>query len=190
MAICGCLGAAALHSPGPILLLLGVSGGVVAARARPLATSDLPGNDEAARALLRRLPTDTLFREWRRTEDGGGRLEDESAIGRVRVRALLMDEMYRRDAAGTDRWLIEGYHQPPDGYVCRWSGQTSHDLWVSSGDVLILGVVGPGGGLVVEGSGLQAAMQDADQPVAELAQGGVVAGAAGTEGVVVGAGAR
>src|SRR5262245_37730717 len=30
-------------------------------------------------------------------------------------------------------------------------------------------VVGPGGGLVVEGAGLQAAVQDADEPVGELA---------------------
>jgi hypothetical protein len=43
--------------------------------------------------------------------------------------------------------------------------------------------------LVVAGGGLQAAAQDADQPVAELAQRGAVALAAGAELVVVGAGA-
>src|SRR5712692_1868796 len=50
-------------------------------------------------------------------------------------------------------------------------------------------VVRPGGGLVVEGPGLEAAVQDADEPAGELAQGSVVLGAAGALGVVQGAGA-
>src|SRR5215472_7164496 len=50
------------------------------------------------------------------------------------------------------------------------------------------GVVGPGGGLVVEAAGLQAAVQDADEPVGELAWCCLVADVAGCEGVVVGAG--
>src|SRR6266516_1801862 len=58
---------------------------------------------------------------------------------------------------------------------------------MSSGEVL--GVMGPGGGLVVGGAGFEAAVQDADEPVGELAQGGVVPGAAGALLVVVGAGA-
>src|SRR4051812_38419005 len=65
--------------------------------------------------------------------------------------------------------------------------QTSHALRMSSSSVLMLVVVCPGGGLVVAGPGLQAAVQDADQAVAQLAQGGMVAGAPGAEGVVVGA---
>jgi hypothetical protein len=40
---------------------------------------------------------------------------------------------------------------------------------------LILLVVGPGGVFVVGGAGLEAAVQDADEAVAELAQRGVVA---------------
>ena len=47
----------------------------------------------------------------------------------------------------------------------------------------------PGGVFVVAGAGLEAAVEDADEAVGELAQRGVVAGAAGAEGVVVGAGA-
>jgi hypothetical protein len=42
-----------------------------------------------------------------------------------------------------------------------------------------LGVLRPGGRLVVEGAGLEAAVQDADEPLAELARGGSVAGAPG-----------
>jgi hypothetical protein len=46
----------------------------------------------------------------------------------------------------------------------------------------------PGGRFVVAGTGFQAAVQDADEAVAELAEGGVVAEAAGALLVVVGAG--
>src|SRR5215472_16501544 len=49
--------------------------------------------------------------------------------------------------------------------------------------------VPPGGVLVVAGAGFEAAVQDADQPVAGLAQRGGVRLAAGAELVVVGAGA-
>jgi len=49
--------------------------------------------------------------------------------------------------------------------------------------------VGPGGFLVVEGAGLQASVQDADEPVRQPAQRVVVLDAAGAELVVKGAGA-
>ena len=51
-------------------------------------------------------------------------------------------------------------------------------------------VLRPGGRLVVEGAGLEAAVQDAGEPVGELAQRGVVLGAAGALEVVVGACSR
>src|SRR3954469_17987828 len=44
------------------------------------------------------------------------------------------------------------------------------------------GELGPGGVLAVEGPGLETAVQDADESVAELAQGGVVADSAGADG--------
>src|SRR5262245_33344673 len=47
----------------------------------------------------------------------------------------------------------------------------------------------PCGGFVVAGPGFEAAVEDADEPVGQLAHGGVVVGAAGFELVVVGAGA-
>ena len=62
---------------------------------------------------------------------------------------------------------------------------------MSSCSVLGFGcVVRPGGRLVVEGEGFEAAVLDADEPVGELAQGRVVLAAAGTLLVVVGAGSR
>jgi hypothetical protein len=48
----------------------------------------------------------------------------------------------------------------------------------------VLGVLRPGGRLVMEGAGLEAAVQDADEPSAELAHGGLVAGAPGALPVV------
>jgi hypothetical protein len=59
---------------------------------------------------------------------------------------------------------------------------------MSSGS--LLDVMRPCGCFVVAGAGFEAAVQDAHEPVGELAQGGVVFGAAGFELVVVGAGAR
>lgn len=69
--------------------------------------------------------------------------------------------------------------------------KTSHGANVSSGEV-VLGHGGalPGGGLVVEGVVAQAAVEDADEPVRDGAQGLVVRGAAGLALVVVGPGAR
>ena len=50
---------------------------------------------------------------------------------------------------------------------------------MSSGEVL--GVMRPGGRLVIGCAGFKAAVQDADQAVGKLAEGGVVALAAGAE---------
>src|SRR5256885_17111176 len=58
----------------------------------------------------------------------------------------------------------------------------------SGGGDFVTGVLRPGGGLVVERAGLQAAVQDADEPVGELAQGGPVAEATRALAVVVGPG--
>ena len=59
---------------------------------------------------------------------------------------------------------------------------------MSSRSLFVLAALRPGGCLVVEGAGFEAAVQDAGEPVGELAEGGVVPGAAGALAVVVGAG--
>lgn len=56
--------------------------------------------------------------------------------------------------------------------------------WMSSSS--FVEVVRPGGGLVVEGAGFEASVQDADESIGELAQRGAVVGAAGALPVVVG----
>jgi hypothetical protein len=55
--------------------------------------------------------------------------------------------------------------------------------------LLVVVAVCPGGLFVVERAGLEAAVEDAGQPVGELPEAGVVALAAVAELVVVGAGA-
>src|ERR1035437_3205662 len=54
----------------------------------------------------------------------------------------------------------------------------------------LLNVLVPGCGFVVAGAGFEGAVQDADETVAELAQGGVIADVAVPQCVVVGAGSR
>ena len=129
------------------------------------------------------------------TDQRGDGVVDGWASGPVRVGPLLRTRRrcQRRIVPGvTRRWprstrwqaSDQGGEDGPVGPV-----QTSHGLGVSSSILLmLLGVVGPGGVLVVAAVGLEAAVQDADQAVAELAQGGVVAGPAGAQAVVVGAG--
>jgi hypothetical protein len=68
--------------------------------------------------------------------------------------------------------------------------ETSQGLGMSSHWGILPVVLGPGGCLVVEGPGFEAAVQDADEAVGELAQRGVVLYAAGAELVVVGACSR
>lgn len=60
---------------------------------------------------------------------------------------------------------------------------------MSSRGVLVWDVMRPGGCFVVVCSGLQTAVQDADKPVGELAQGGVVVEFSSSLLVVLGAGA-
>jgi len=70
--------------------------------------------------------------------------------------------------------------------LTRGSRQTSQVLPVSSG---VADVVAPGGVFVVAGAGLEAAVEDADESVGELTQGGVVARPAVAERLVLGVGA-
>jgi hypothetical protein len=63
--------------------------------------------------LLRTLPVEVLFEEWRDTAGeavpGGG--------DRTRLRGLLIAELHRRDPVGAGRWLAEAPEDPPDGYI-------------------------------------------------------------------------
>ncbi len=87
-----------------------------AAPPHPAPGGDTPGQDDSLRQLLRHLPTDVLLDEWRSTQPGSGPPDDGPAA-RGRLRGLLIDEMRRRDPAGTRRWLADGAGGPPDGCV-------------------------------------------------------------------------
>ena len=69
------------------------------------------------REVVQALPTDVLFAEWRSTRASDG-VRDNEFLLEIRIRELLIDEMQRRDPAGTVRWLGEGPEDPPDGYIC------------------------------------------------------------------------
>jgi hypothetical protein len=105
-------------------LALGAAAGVqwiasppVGSPARKTATADRVKDERSLRQVLRALPTDVLFSEWRSTQIPAGARGSELLL-EVRMRELLIDEMQRRDPAGTARWLSEGPGEPPDGYIC------------------------------------------------------------------------
>jgi hypothetical protein len=114
-------------SPGIVIALglaLGAAAGAqwiatppLGSPARTAATGDQVTDERSLRQLLRALPTDVLFAEWRRTRTPGGARGSELLL-EVRMRELLIDEMQRRDPAGSARWLREGPGEPPDGYTC------------------------------------------------------------------------
>jgi hypothetical protein len=114
-------------SPGIIIALalaLGAAAGVqwiasppVGSPARKAATVDRLKDERSLRQVLRALPTDVLFAEWRSIQTPDGARGSELLL-EVRMRELLIDEMQRRDPAGTARWLSEGPGEPPDGYIC------------------------------------------------------------------------
>jgi hypothetical protein len=114
-------------SPGIVIALglaLGTAAGAqwiasppVGSPARTAATADRVKDERSLRQVLRALPTDVLLAEWRSTQTGRGARGSE-LLQEVRMRELLIDEMQRRDPAGTARWLSEGPGDPPEGYVC------------------------------------------------------------------------
>ena len=82
-----------------------------------------------------------------------------------------------------DEPTLLGDHNPRCGRPERAPRLGPHGRFTSGGsDVLVL----PGGVLVVLGAGLEAAVQNADEPVRELPQRGVVADLPGPERVVIG----
>jgi hypothetical protein len=83
---------------------------------RTAARADRVTDERSLRQVLRALPTDVLLAEWRSThvsDDARG----SEVVQELRMRELLIDEMQRRDPAGTARWLTESPDDPPDGYV-------------------------------------------------------------------------
>ena len=88
----------------------------------PIATG--VAEDPSLPELLRVVPLDALFTEWRATEDeldahqGGHRY-----AATVHIRGLLLEEMRHRDPAGVQRWLSAGARGHPEHYI-----RGDHDL--------------------------------------------------------------
>ncbi|MGY1707405.1 hypothetical protein ACI79C_22820 [Geodermatophilus sp. SYSU D00697] len=81
-------------------------------------------DDGSLRVLLRTLPVEVLFQEWRDTA-GQAVPGGEDAEDRIRLRGLLIDELRRRDPVGVGRWLAEAPEDPPEGYVRESRDRTS-----------------------------------------------------------------
>lgn len=83
----------------------------------PVRRDQQPGEDEAELVvLLRVLPVEDLFAEWRDNAQPWQPGAPEPHT-RARLRCLLIAELGRRDPLGTRRWLLEAPDGPPDGYV-------------------------------------------------------------------------
>lgn len=68
--------------------------------------------------LLRVMPLELVFSEWRALERGGSVLPGEPrGPDVVQVRALLLDEMQRRDPVGFGRWLHDGAVDDPEQHI-------------------------------------------------------------------------
>lgn len=75
---------------------------------------------DVVRETLHAVPLAVLFAEWRASQgDPPAGSTDNVDRGRARaqVRAMLLDEMERRDATGFARWLEQGATEPPDAYI-------------------------------------------------------------------------
>ena len=80
--------------------------------------------DSSLTELLRVVPLDVLFSEWRRTEEElDANRSGHRYAAAVHIRGLLLTEMQYRDPAGVDRWLSEGRRGRPEHYI-----RGDHDL--------------------------------------------------------------
>lgn len=89
----------------------------VDATSAPTARPPQAGGEPSLRDLLNTVPLETVFDEWRALQqdlDARSRPSDPAV---ARARALLLDEMQRRDPAGFSTWLAGGATEPPDGYI-------------------------------------------------------------------------
>ncbi len=126
------LGVVALGMAGVVLavVLVLIGAPVLMARMsdvclRESAPPSAGGNPALLRELVRVLPMSALFEEWRSSEavlDGAGGPTSRAAV--IQIRALLLEEMSRRDPAGVASWLDEGADGTPDRHIRGESGPT------------------------------------------------------------------
>src|ERR1039457_6896977 len=112
---------------------------------------------------------------------GAGRFAGSAALAGERWLRLAWRGLLRPCRSG----LVTEAMSSRDARVI-WSDTPWAELSSSCGE-LVRGVSRPGASLVGGGAGFEAAVGEAEEPVAELAERGVVAGAAGALAVVIGA---
>jgi hypothetical protein len=103
-----------------LLVLMSIVGNYrmneLAVRARADATG--AGGAESYAELLHVVSLDTVFGEWRALEEGVAiRTGEEHGPDVMQVRALLLDEMQRRDPVGFGRWLDDGAADDPERHI-------------------------------------------------------------------------
>ncbi len=110
------VGLSSLGAAGAALFLGLLLVGSLVLEDRLAAAPDAGGgrDDTALRELLPRLSTTYLLEEWHASEALLGSVDDHGTA--VHVRALLLDELTRRDPAGVQDWLI-GRDRSPESYI-------------------------------------------------------------------------
>lgn len=103
-----------------LLVLMSIVGNYrmneLAVLARTDATS--AGGAASYAELLHVMSLDTVFREWRALEPGVGIPSgDQHGPDVMQVRALLLDEMQRRDPVGFGRWSDDGAADDPERHI-------------------------------------------------------------------------
>ncbi len=108
------VGLSSLGAAGAALFLGLLLVGLLVLEDRLSAAPDAGGgrDDTALRELLPRLSTTYLLEEWHASE---ALLVDDHGTA-VHVRALLLDELTRRDPAGVQRWLTSR-DRSPESYI-------------------------------------------------------------------------
>ena len=77
-----------------------------------------PGDGQSLQELLRSVPLEVLFTEWQAAQERtAGRSCSRHAAPGVQARALLLDELERRDPVGFSSWLEEGAVAPPEHHI-------------------------------------------------------------------------
>ena len=75
------------------------------------------GDEGSLRELLQVVPLETLLAEWRALDDVTGERPGRDPAAAATDRAVLLDELQRRDPEGFAAWLAAGATRPPDEHL-------------------------------------------------------------------------
>lgn len=75
------------------------------------------GDEDSLRELLQVVPLETLLAEWRALDDLPDERPGRDPAAAAASRAVLLDELQRRDPEGFAAWLAAGTVRPPDEHL-------------------------------------------------------------------------